>query len=122
MASLSELAGLNSADVTALAQAAEELLSQRKFEQAARAFGGLEALEGRRYFGLKRAQAEAQGGELQAALDTLKRLINADVAPDQVTVEALKLRANLRRPSDATAADDDLELAKKLEPTSMRWS
>ena len=116
--SLSILAALTSSDIAALIEAADRLFARKEYAAAARAYAGLEVLEGRRFFTLRRALAESKAGDVGGALKSLERLLADDVAGSPTTVEALKLRASL----DSSRARDDLELAARFQPATLAWS
>ena len=117
--SLSILAALTSTDLEALVQAADLLFSRQDFAAAARAYAGLEVLDGRRYFTLRRAQAEARGGDIAGALKTLARLLGDEIAGTPTTLEGLRLRAAL---SSGDQAKADLALVEQLSPSTLSWA
>ena len=117
--SLSILAALTSTDLDALVEAADSLFSRQDYAAAARAYGGLEVLEGRRYFTLRRAQAEAKAGDVAGALKTLARLLDDEISGTPTTVEGLKLRAAL---TSGARARGDLALVERLCPSNLSWA
>ena len=114
--SLRELAGISRSDIDAVAHLGRLAFEARKYRRAVRIFAGLEALDpDRPAHGLARAHAEAADGERAEALATVTRYIDSELfRPKDELVDALLLRAALRRDEDAAGAARDVGAAQLL--------
>lgn len=117
---LRDLAGLERKDLDTLAHLGRVAYESKKFEQAARIFAGLEALEpGVPIHILRRAHAESAAGRKDDASTSATRYLDLELhRPPEDLVEALLLRATLRREADPAAAADDVRAAEILAERS----
>ncbi len=117
---LRDVAGLNKRDIASLAQLAAVAFQSKKFEQAARIFAGLEALEpDQPEHVLHRAHAEAEAGQVAEAMESITRYIDHDrPTPREDMVRALIFRATLCAKNEPEAAASDVTAARLLAKTS----
>jgi hypothetical protein len=119
---LRDLAGLSLDDIKVLEHVGRVAFETGRHEKAARIFAGLEALEpDRPEHTLRRAHALSVAGSRGMALEVVTRYLESDAgsSTDEL-VDALLLRAELARESDAVLAERDLVLARIIAAEVVR--